>query len=345
MKNQYMYRCFQLAKNGKGVTSPNPLVGCVIVHNDKIIGEGFHKEYGFAHAEVNAINSVKDKSLLKESTLYVNLEPCAHFGKTPPCANLIVKHQLKKVVISNVDPFKEVSGKGIQLLKNAGIEVEVGVLEKEGFELNKRFFTFHIKKRPYIFLKWAQSANGYLDFNFIKQEKISIPISSNLSRQLVHKWRSEESAILVGKNTVINDNPSLTVRLVKGKNPIRIIIDPQLNSPENALIFNDQSSTIIYNQIKSGSTNDIEWVKFEPNNFLNEILENLYQKNIQSVLVEGGAFTLSEFYKHNLWDEARVFTSNIQISGKTKAPFFNEEASKVEIIDNDLLKTYYNINA
>ncbi len=280
---QYMQRCIQLAKKGAGNVAPNPMVGAILVYNDLIIGEGFHKKYGEAHAEVNCVNSVKEdkEHLIEKSILFVSLEPCAHFGKTPPCTNLIIQKKIKKVVIGCQDIFKEVSGKGIQKLNDAGIEVVLGVLQKECLELNKRFFTFHQKQRPYIILKWAQSINGKI--GSLKGERILI--SNDYSNRVVHKWRSEEAAILVGTNTALNDNPSLTTRLWKGKNPVRIVIDKELKLPSSLKVFNNDTDTIIFNKIKNGSDSNIRFIKIDSDNFLQFILHSLYNLNIQSVLV------------------------------------------------------------
>jgi diaminohydroxyphosphoribosylaminopyrimidine deaminase/5-amino-6-(5-phosphoribosylamino)uracil reductase len=339
----YISRCLQLARKGLGSVAPNPMVGCVIVHNDLIIGEGFHRKYGEAHAEVIAVNSVKDKSKLPQSTVYVSLEPCAHFGKTPPCANLLVKHGVKKVVICNIDPFAKVAGKGIEILKNAGIEVEVGVLSREGAFLNRRFFTFHTKKRPYIILKWAQSKNGFLDFNLEKAKPESLAISSLASRTLVHKWRTEEYAILVGDKTVINDNPSLSARLFFGKSPKIIVLDPLLITPKTANVYQQNKVDVfLFNTKKSEKFNNINLIKVSQTNFLEAVLEELHKLEVQSVLVEGGGFTLEKFISENLWDEARVFVSEKTIDGRTKAPKINQSPEKQTQVSSDRLYFYYN---
>ncbi len=289
-----MQRCIDLARLGAGNVAPNPMVGSVIVCDDKVIGEGFHQIYGEAHAEVNALKNVQDKSLLSKSTIYVSLEPCAHFGKTPPCADLIIENRFKRVVIGCSDSFVEVSGKGVQKLKDAGIEVTIGVLEKECRELNKRFFTFHEKKRPYIVLKWAQTKDGFID----KKRSDSIQeinwISAPETKLLVHKWRSEEQGILVGKNTILKDNPTLTVREIEGINPVRIILDSQLELKNSTKVFNSESPTIIFNLIKDEKNDNLEWIKLSDMHVLS-ILDALYKKNIQSVFIEGGALTLQSF--------------------------------------------------
>ena len=302
-----MSRCLQLAKLGAGNVAPNPMVGSVLVYEDKIIGEGFHEKYGEAHAEVNCINSVSDenKSFVEKSAMYVSLEPCSHFGKTPPCSNLIIKEKIKKVVIGCRDIFEKVDGKGIERLRNAGVEVVTGVLENESKDLNKRFFTFHRQKRPYIILKWAQSANGKIGYD---NERVFI--SNNYSNRLVHKWRSEEAAILVGKNTVLKDDPVLTTRLWRGKNPLRIVIDPKLELPASSKVFNEEAKTIIYNLLKNASEGNLQYIQLEQEDFLQRLLSSLYENDIQSVLIEGGPKTLQVFIDQNLWDEARVISNS-----------------------------------
>jgi diaminohydroxyphosphoribosylaminopyrimidine deaminase / 5-amino-6-(5-phosphoribosylamino)uracil reductase len=304
---KYMSRCIQLAKLGAGNVAPNPMVGAVLIFENKIIGEGYHQKYGEAHAEVNCINNVdeKDKSLIPKSTLYVSLEPCAHHGKTPPCADLIIKNKIKKVVIGCQDIYKEVAGKGIEKLQNAGVEVVTGVLEKESKDLNKRFFTFHQKQRPYIILKWAQSANGKIGSNNNQR----ILISNNYSNRLVHKWRGEEAVILIGTNTALTDKPFLTTRLWKGNNPVRIVIDKELRMPLAANVFSKETNTIIFNFVKNSIEENLNFIKINKENLLQQMLLSLYQLNIQSVLVEGGAKTLQSFIDEGFWDEARVITN------------------------------------
>lgn len=347
---KYLLRCLELAKNGLGNVAPNPMVGCVIVFDGKIIGEGYHQEYGKAHAEVNAIHSVKDKSLLKRSTLYVNLEPCAHFGKTPPCANLIVEHHIPRVVIGCVDSFSEVSGKGIEKLKNAGIDVSVGVLEKESLELNKRFFTFHNKKRPYIILKWAETKDGYIDVERINEiagqtnNEVDNWITSPLSKQLVHKWRSEESAIMVGTNTALNDNPQLNVREWKGKNPTRVVVDLHDRLPQNLYVFDKSVPTLVFSLTKQEQENNLTFVKINDSKYLiKEILDELYKRNIQSIIIEGGATLLQSFIDLNYWDEARIFVGNRKFTTGLKAPSLKGNLLTEELIDVDRLKWIVNI--
>jgi diaminohydroxyphosphoribosylaminopyrimidine deaminase/5-amino-6-(5-phosphoribosylamino)uracil reductase len=327
----YIRRCIDIAKNGLGSTRPNPMVGSVIVYNNQIIGEGYTSAYGSNHAEVNAINSVKDKTLLRLSTIYVTLEPCSHYGKTPPCSDLIIKHQIPKVVIGCVDDNTQVAGKGIEKLKNAGCKVIVGVLETECKEHHKRFFTFHNKKRPYIILKWAQTADGFIAPE-TKNEQKPVWITSPYSRQLVHKWRTEEQAILVGTYTVLCDNPSLTVRDWTGQNPMRLVIDRENKLSKNYAVFNKDAKTIIV------SSNDLDF----SNNVAQQICKILFKNDINSVIVEGGAKTLQTFIDENLWDEARVFTGNMQFKKGVKAPMFSGKLISEETILSDILKIYKN---
>lgn len=303
-----MLRALELASLGKGAVSPNPMVGCVIVHGDDIIGEGYHEEYGQAHAEPNAIASLKNPDLLPSSTVYVTLEPCAHWGKTPPCANLLVEKKVNKVVIGTVDTNPLVGGKGIQILKDAGIEVVTGVLDKKVREQNKRFFTFMEKKRPYIILKWAQTKDGFI----ARENYDSKWISNAYSRQLVHRWRSEEDAIMVGTLTAKYDNPQLNVREWIGKNPIRIVVDRNLTLDRSLQLFDQSQSTLCYNQVKEQKSENLEHVRLPAGFNIGEILEDLYQRKIQSLIVEGGAQLLNRFIQENLWDEARVFTGQVQ---------------------------------
>ncbi|MGY6560568.1 MAG: bifunctional diaminohydroxyphosphoribosylaminopyrimidine deaminase/5-amino-6-(5-phosphoribosylamino)uracil reductase RibD [Luteibaculaceae bacterium] len=342
----YMRRCFALAQLGLGRANPNPLVGSVVVHNNTIIGEGYHAEYGKAHAEVIAIENVQDKDLLKKSTLFVNLEPCSHFGKTPPCTDLIIRSEIPEVVISTIDPFEKVSGKGVERLRKAGVLVHTDVLKASGNFINRRFFTFHIKKRPYIILKWAQSKNGFLDLGLKKvEERISEPISGVLSRQLVHQWRAQEMGILVGDRTVAQDNPSLTVRLASGKNPLRIVLDPLLLSPDDSRIFDDSVKTYIFTTLnrENSNTSTVEYVKVSEAFFLDEVLVKLYDFGVQSILVEGGAFTLQQFIDKGIYDEARIFTSNALVEGKTKAPVLDTKPSDFMKVGSDNLAIHYNI--
>lgn len=303
----FMQRALELAANGAGYARPNPLVGCVIVHNGNIIGEGWHQQFGGPHAEVNAVNSVRHKRLLKESTVYVTLEPCSHFGKTPPCADLLVKHQVKKVIICNQDPNPLVAGRGITKLRAAGIAVESGLLAPKGSVLNRRFFTFHQQHRPYIVLKWAQTADGFV----ARENYEPAAISGSLARNLVHKWRTEEAAILVGTRTAQHDNPKLNVREWAGQDPLRLVIDRNLILPQQLHLFDKSQPTIVFNNLRNEELHqNLELIRLEPEaDFLSQLLSRLHERQIQSVLVEGGTFLLEAFIKAGIWDEARVFRS------------------------------------
>lgn len=333
----YITRCLNIAKNGLGTTRPNPMVGSVIVFNNCIIGEGFTSKYGGNHAEVNAINSVKDKALLKEATIYVTLEPCSHFGKTPPCSDLIIKHQIPNVVIGCIDDNIAVAGKGIEKLNQAGCTVIVGVLENECKAHHKRFFTFHNKKRPYIILKWAETLDGFIAPETRTAQK-PVWITNEFSRQLVHKWRTEEQAILVGTNTVLQDNPSLTARDWVGQHPIRVVLDKDGELSKDLTIFNDEAETIVL-----GRMMEAPHLKFQiPNSNAKYICDTLYSKNINSVIIEGGTKTLQTFINENLWDEARIFTGNTSFKNGIKAPRFLGTLISEEKIITDILKTYTN---
>lgn len=322
----YIKRCIELAKKALGNTYPNPLVGSVIVHNGEIIGEGYHHKAGENHAEINAINSVKNKNLIPESTIYVSLEPCAHFGKTPPCALKIKELGFKKVVIGAMDSHDKVNGKGKKIIQDAGIEVVSGILEEECIELNKRFFTYHEKKRPYIILKWAESGDGFLDKDFKPTA-----ISNTLVNQFVHQLRADEHAILVGTQTALNDNPSLTVRNAEGTNPVRILIDFDLKVPSGYNIYNNEAKTLVLNTVKEGTEGLAQFIKINKENFLPELMDALYREQIQSVIIEGGRFTLQQFINANLWDEAIIIKNkNLKLENGTKAPEFNHTATKIE---------------
>lgn len=312
---EYMQRCLDLAQLGIGEVAPNPMVGCVIVHNGRIIGEGYHEKYGQAHAEVNAIRSVKNQELLCESTLYVSLEPCAHFGKTPPCSDLIIEKRIPKVVVGMVDPFAKVAGKGIEKMLAAGIEVEVGLLEKKCRNLNRRFFAFHEKKRPYIILKWAQTLDGFIDTD--RTETIHPTwITNALAKRLVHKQRSEESAILIGTNTAEYDNPALTVREWSGRQPIRMVIDRTGRLSSNLTIFDHKALTWVFTENESADEENLKFIKLDfSRNILPQMMEELYRREILSIIVEGGSELLNSFLAIELWDEAFVYTGN-QFFGK-----------------------------
>jgi diaminohydroxyphosphoribosylaminopyrimidine deaminase/5-amino-6-(5-phosphoribosylamino)uracil reductase len=335
-----MKRCFELAQNGIGNVAPNPMVGSIVVHNDLIIGEGYHCKYGEPHAEVNAIASVKNKELLKQSTIYISLEPCSHVGKTPPCADLIIQHQIPEVYISCLDSFHAVNGNGIEKLKKAGCNVSVGLLENEGRLLNRRFFTFHEKKRPYLILKWAQTLDGYIDIVRIKNTPAQpYWISNDQSRILVHKWRSEEAAIMVGTNTVEKDNPKLNVRDWDGNQPIRIFFDRNLSLDNNSHLFDGSQSTILFTEQATGSKENLECIQIDfEDNLLVKVLEILYKKNIQSVIIEGGKKLLQSFIDVDLWDEARIFIGNRYFRNGITAPQFDADiAEQTTVGDSKLL--------
>ena len=327
----YMLRCLQLASNGLGTTYPNPLVGAVVVHKDLIIGEGWHRKAGEPHAEVKAIDSVKNPDLLKDSTLYVNLEPCSHFGRTPPCADLIIEKKIRKVVIGSLDFNDRVCGRGIEKLKSAGCEVVVGVLEEKCKELNKRFFTFHLKKRPYVLLKWAESFDGYISperFEELNLDELKNRepywISNNYSRSLVHKFRAEEQSILIGARTALMDNPKLDVRSYSGKDPLRILIDRRLSITKDANLYNGAVETLVFCETLPDRKEyfpKVDFIKLSFGDQLEEqVLDELYKRGIQSVLVEGGGQILRGFIEKSLWDEAILF-KGLSIFGKgTKAP-------------------------
>ena len=339
---KYIKRCIQLAKNGLGKTYPNPLVGSVIVLDDVIIGEGWHQKAGEPHAEVYAINSVKDKSQLKNATIYVSLEPCSHFGNTPPCSNLIVANGIKNVVIGTIDSNSIVSGRGVEYLKSNCCNLIVGVLEDQCLALNKRFFTFHTKKRPFIFLKWAETADGFIDKKRDKNsENLPNWISNSFSQQLVHKMRASEQAILVGTTTALNDNPTLNVRSWIGNNPVRVLIDKTLKIPENYNLLNGKELTIVLTErLSKNSTNLLfEVIDFEKNVPV-QICKVLYKYEVQSVIIEGGAKTLQSFIDENLWDEAFVFVGNTFFENGLKSPKIKKAPIEIQKISTDTLKIY-----
>ena len=329
----YMKRCIELASKEIGNTYPNPLVGCVIVYENKIIGEGSHQAYGDKHAEVNAINSVNDKNLLKDSTLYVNLEPCNHYGKTPPCTDIILKYKIKNVVIGSSDPNRMVEGGGIKRLEVNGCNVTYGVLENECNHLNKRFFTYHKQKRPYIILKWAESNDGFI--SPIKSKREVYWISGDKSKKLSHRWRSQEHSILVGVQTIIDDDPMLTTRLIEGENPIRIVLDPNCRIPINSKVFLKDSETIILSKTENDSIKkNLRIVNFDKMEF---ILDSLYDMNLQSVIIEGGTKTIKNFLDHDTWDSIRIFKSNQNLKNGIKSPEIDiSEFKKTKIGDDTL---------
>ncbi|MBZ9627494.1 bifunctional diaminohydroxyphosphoribosylaminopyrimidine deaminase/5-amino-6-(5-phosphoribosylamino)uracil reductase RibD [Psychroflexus sp. CAK1W] len=340
----YIKRALELARNGLGTTYPNPLVGCVIVHDDKIIGEGWHIKAGDAHAEVRAINAVEDQSLLKKSKLFVTLEPCSHYGKTPPCSDLIIDKKIPNIVIGTVDPFAKVAGMGIKKLLAAGRNVVVGVCEDECEVLNKRFFTFHRKKRPYIVLKWAETKHGFIAPEGQKKDEI-FWITNAYSQQLVHKWRSEEQSILVGTQTASIDNPKLNVRHWQGKNPTRVVLDKSLRLPKNLYLMDASQPTVVFHHSNLTSESKTN-LKFFSLNFdsdlLPQVLDKLYELELQSVIIEGGSKTLQSFIDAGLWDEARVFIGQNTIKNGIKGPEIRKQASITMNIEDDQLKYFYN---
>ncbi|MEZ7887069.1 MAG: diaminohydroxyphosphoribosylaminopyrimidine deaminase [Saprospiraceae bacterium] len=341
----YMQRCLELAGKGLGNTSPNPLVGAVIVHNKKIIGEGYHQKYGGPHAEVNAINSVEDKSLLKESKIYVSLEPCSHFGKTPPCANLIIKSEISEVIICNKDPHEKVAGKGIEFLENNGVKVSYGTLEKEGEWLNRRFFKFHRTQLPYVILKWAQTQNGFMDKTRVENDKGVNWITQPETKTIVHQWRAQEDAILVGANTVINDSPALDVRHASGKNPLRLVIDPNNKIPDNHEFWNLKTPSVVFSKVERVINAQTEFCLLNDNEDIsNQVLKFLASRNILSVIIEGGKSTLESFINQKLWDEARILTGkndwpkgliSPQVSGY-ETEEFNLNTDQIRIITREI---------
>ena len=350
-----MERCLELAARGAGFVAPNPMVGAVLVYKNRIIGEGWHQQYGKAHAEVNCITSVKeeDRIFISQSILYVSLEPCVHFGKTPPCTDLIIQHKISKVVIGCRDPFEAVNGKGIEKLKSAGVNVETGLLEKECKELNKRFFTFHTKQRPYIILKWAQTEDGFISTSLTSHHQMRdtsgevdnsrLQISNEYSNRLVHKWRSEEASILVGTNTALLDNPELTTRLWPGPSPIRLLVDMDLRLPPSLKLFNRKIKTIVFNIVKQEEQENLIFCQVKKNiPLLPQLLDSLYQFNIQSVMVEGGAKLLQAFIDERCWDEARIITNSTLVINKGLAAPILEEGKKIneEQLLSDTIEMY-----
>lgn len=338
VSEKYMQRCFELASMGKGNVSPNPLVGCVIVNDGRIIGEGYHEIFGGPHAEVNALKSVEDKELLKGAVLYVNLEPCSHFGKTPPCADLIINQGIKKVVISNKDPNPLVNGNGIKRLQDAGIEVVINVLEKEGFSLNKCFFTHKIKHRPYVILKWAQSADG-----FMGRENERVQISGQIAQVFSHKLRHDYDAILVGTKTALVDNPKLTDRYWNGKQPVRVLIDKDLKVPQDSPILDGKHSSIVYNHLKNlKDSSNLEYVKLNnEKDVVFQILEDLNSRGITSLVVEGGATTLQKFLDLEVWDELCIIQSkDVILHRGLKSPNFTGTISGEQNLVSDIAYLY-----
>lgn len=340
MKTQdvlYMQRALDLAERGRGTVSPNPMVGCVIEHDNRIIGEGWHQQYGEAHAEVNAVNSVEARELLSESTCYVTLEPCAHYGQTPPCADLLVEHQLKRVVVAVKDSNPLVGGKGIEKLRAAGIQVDYGILEEKARTLNCRFFTAMEKQRPYIVLKWARTSDGFI----ARKNFDSKWISGESSRQLVHQWRADEDAIMVGTNTALHDDPQLNVRGLAGKNPLRVVIDRRLKLPKTLRLFDGSQPTLCYNLIKSEVAENLEYVKLDQDDFLSQLMADLYKRKVQSVFVEGGAALLASLIHQGLWDEARVFGSDSAFGSGINAPELPVGVAESITVMGDELRVFH----
>lgn len=341
-QEQYIQRCFELAQLAKGYVTPNPLVGAILVHNGRIIGEGYHKKYGQAHAEIDCLNSVQeeDKQHVPESTMYVSLEPCAHHGKTPPCANRLVQEKVKKVVICNKDPFDQVAGRGIDILQANGVKVTQDILQETGRWVNRRFFCYHELKRPYIILKWAQTQDGFI----APANKERFGISNKNSQQLVHKWRTEEDAIIVGYNTAMNDNPQLTARLWKGNQPLRIAIDRKLSLPTGHHLFDSTTPTWILNDQKEEKKKSLNYVQVDfEDNIITQLLTLLYNAGKQSLIVEGGAVLLQHFIQMGLWDETRVLTGNKKLLDGIAAPTLSNAAPVLTTaIVDDTLDLYTN---
>lgn len=331
VENKYMARCISLARGGAGCVAPNPMVGAVVVHQGKIIGEGFHRKYGEAHAEVNAIASVRDESLLKEATMYVSLEPCSHYGKTPPCAELIIKKQIPRVVIGCLDPFPEVSGRGMRMLREAGVEVVTGVMEKEAWELNRVFMTFQEKRRPYIYLKWAQSADGFLDRLRTDNSSPAVVLSSPETMRRVHRLRADVAAIMVGTQTALLDNPSLTVRHWSGKSPVRVVLDRTLRIPSHYHLFDGTVKTLVFTTVADAiSRENVEYVTIDFSQpVLPQVMHELYIRKLNSLMVEGGATLLGHFLKEGLWDQMLVETAPVSLESGVKAPDLDRVASLV----------------
>jgi diaminohydroxyphosphoribosylaminopyrimidine deaminase/5-amino-6-(5-phosphoribosylamino)uracil reductase len=332
---QYMQRCLQLAKNGMGRVAPNPMVGSVIVHQDQIIGEGYHRRYGFAHAEVNAIESVRHPELLSKSTLYVNLEPCSHFGHTPPCAALIIEKKIPRVVISNIDPNPKVAGRGIKMMREAGIEVVTGVLEQEGEWLNRRFFVYQRYRRPYVLLKWAQSADGFIDrLRAANCQTSPVQLSSDFTKLLVHKTRTEETAIMVGTTTAVKDNPKLTAHQWVGKHPLRIVVDRKLRIPTDYHLFDHSVPTIVYTEQPKENEHHLTFVTISfADNVIRQIMSDLFKRHVLSVVIEGGEQFLYSFIRSGMWDEARVEIAPIWLGEGVKAPVLQGDVISKEMID------------
>ena len=340
---QFMLRCLELASNGLGQVAPNPLVGSVVVYENQILGEGYHANFGAAHAEVNAINAVKDEKLLTKATLYINLEPCCHHGKTPACTDLIIKKGIPKVVIGTADPYHEVSGKGIEILKKQGIDVVVDVLSEECLELNKRFFTFQQQQRPYVILKWAQTLDGFMARE--EGNDASGWITNDESKRLVHQWRGQEQAIMVGTNTALKDNPQLTTRLFSGKNPLRVTLDQKDRLPDSLHLLDGQTPTLVFTEQKKENSQNLTYQEIDfSTKPLEQIMQHLADSSIQSIIVEGGRNLLNTFITANCWDEARIFIGNKTFTAGILAPVVDLSAGKMERINDDRLFILKNSN-
>lgn len=341
VEEKYMVRCIELAKKGVGNVAPNPMVGAVVVYNGRIIGEGYHRKFGEAHAEVNAIASVRDEALLRDSTIYVSLEPCSHYGKTPPCAELIIKKRIPRVVIGCLDPFPSVSGRGVKMLREAGIEVVTGVLEEEARMLNLAFMTFQIQRRPYIYLKWAQSQNGFMD---LKRDSVMTPpvsFSSSETLRRVHRLRSEVAAIMVGTRTALLDNPSLTVRHWIGESPVRVVLDRKLKLQKGAHLLDGAEQTLVFTEQAVENRPNVEYIQIDfEQDVLLQVLHCLYNKKLNSLMVEGGALLLRSFLEANLWDEIWVETTPLLLGEGVKAPSFSGKVCKSEWRGGHLLEIW-----
>lgn len=338
----YMRRCLQLAENGAGYTAPNPMVGAVIVRNGKIIGEGWHRAYGEPHAEINAIAAVTDPTQIAGSTIYVSLEPCSHFGKTPPCADALIKHDFSEVVVAMRDPNPAVAGRGLARIREAGISVHEDVLRSEAEFLNRRFITLHTRKRPFVLLKWAETADGFMDKLRDKETDSGINwISHPQAKKLVHLWRSRESAILVGRRTIVNDDPELTNRLTSGPSPLRIVLSRSGEIPPNAKILNDGKPVWIFNERKAEKRGGAEWIRGE-GDLISFCLKELALRGIASVMVEGGKEILNAFIARGLWDEARIIRSDLTFGTGLTAPRLNRAASGNHRYGPDTVQTFYN---
>ncbi|MDR1859339.1 MAG: bifunctional diaminohydroxyphosphoribosylaminopyrimidine deaminase/5-amino-6-(5-phosphoribosylamino)uracil reductase RibD [Bacteroidales bacterium] len=343
---KYMYRCIELARLGRGEVAPNPMVGAVVVYQGRIIGEGFHREYGGPHAEVNAINSVKNRDLLPQSTLYVNLEPCSHFGKTPPCCDLIIRSKIPRVAVGITDCYSQVCGAGIERLRAAGTEVKTDILHDECMELNRMFFTFHLKKRPYVVLKWAQTADGFIDRERLPQEwGTPTTVSNPLSHIVVHRDRTTSGATLTGTNTALHDNPRLSVRLWCGRQPLRAVLDRTGRLPRSLNLFDGSIPTLIFTNLDTHTAPlpNVEFIKLDFHaNILQQMLTAFHERNIQSIVVEGGQQLLQSFIDAGCWDEAHIYTGATWFGRGICAPRLSARPCAVEMLDDTQLAVFRN---